>query len=121
MTAPYRMSASGRTGHRSLVVSFAGFDPQETWATPDFRNAKGIVRSFSKAWYRPLRCMDRPPREGHMAIHIQRREFIVTLGGAVVWPLATRAQQSAGPVIGFLNAVSPGPWANLTAAFHKGL
>jgi hypothetical protein len=28
-----------------------------------------------------------------MAIHIQRREVIVTLGSAVVWPLAARAQQ----------------------------
>ena len=29
-----------------------------------------------------------------MAIQIQRREFIVTLGGATVWSVATRAQQS---------------------------
>jgi len=28
-----------------------------------------------------------------MAIHIQRRDFIVTLGGAAVWPLVARAQQ----------------------------
>jgi hypothetical protein len=46
-----------------------------------------------------------------MAIHIRRREFIGALGGVVVArPLVTHAQQSL-PVIGFLNAVSPGPWA----------
>ena len=56
-----------------------------------------------------------------MAIHIRRREFIVTLGSAVTWPLAARAQQPAMSVIGFLYAGSPEPIAHLVAAFRKGL
>src|SRR6266550_2114102 len=37
-----------------------------------------------------------------MANHIERRNFLATLGGAVVWPLAARAQQRKIPTIGAL-------------------
>src|SRR5271167_3335362 len=57
-----------------------------------------------------------------MAVHIRRREFIVTLGSTVAaWPLAARAQQPAMPVVGFLGSRAPNDAAHLLAAFHLGL
>jgi hypothetical protein len=42
-----------------------------------------------------------------MAIHIRRRELLVTLGGVAASPLAALAQQAATPVVGILAVAAP--------------
>jgi len=53
---------------------------------------------------------------------MRRRQFIRFIGSAVAaWPFASRAQHAAMPVVGFLNAASPQPYAPMLSAFLKGL
>lgn len=53
-----------------------------------------------------------------------RRQFIFAIGGTVVaWPIAGRAQQSALPLVGFVNGSTADSNAgrSVTAAFRRGL
>ena len=54
-----------------------------------------------------------------MSICLRRREFIVGLGGAAVWPLATHAQQRALPVVGYVSVAGATP--ERERAFRQGL
>jgi len=53
---------------------------------------------------------------------MRRREFIkAATASAVAWPLAARAQQSARPVLGFVNVASAKNFTRPLSAFLKGL
>ena len=56
---------------------------------------------------------------------MRRREFITLAGAATAssfsWPLAARAQQSAMPLVGFVNSGALAGYRNLLIAFRKGL
>jgi putative ABC transport system substrate-binding protein len=52
---------------------------------------------------------------------MRRRSFIASAGSALVWPSLLFAQQSARPVVGFINNGSAGAFASLFAEFRRGL
>lgn len=53
---------------------------------------------------------------------MKRRTFILLAGSAAVSRTGmARAQPADRPLIGFLNSVSPGPWAAYVTAFREGL
>jgi ABC-type uncharacterized transport system substrate-binding protein len=57
-----------------------------------------------------------------MSLIVKRREFITLLSSvAAVSPFAARAQQSAIPVVGFLNGASPEKYEPFLNAFLQGL
>jgi putative tryptophan/tyrosine transport system substrate-binding protein len=52
---------------------------------------------------------------------MKRREFIAGLGGAVAWPTVARAEQTAAPMIGFLDPRSPDAVTDRLRGFRLGL
>jgi ABC-type uncharacterized transport system substrate-binding protein len=63
-----------------------------------------------------------PPLTMLLSRDTRRREFIALIGGvALAWPLATRAQQSAIPTVGFLHQGAVGPSALSLNGFRRGL
>jgi putative tryptophan/tyrosine transport system substrate-binding protein len=80
----------------------SAYDPKRTLDAPLTRlNSSGIILGVSSRG----RAM-------------KRREFVIVLSGAVLWPIVARAQQ---PTIGFLSSRSPDEAKHLLTAFHKGL
>jgi ABC-type uncharacterized transport system substrate-binding protein len=52
---------------------------------------------------------------------MRRRDFLPLIGGAAVWPLPTRAQQAAMPVVGYLSSLGQAVSVQFDAAFRRGL
>jgi hypothetical protein len=95
----------------------AGYDPQETLDVHFGNGFDARFEPLSQYSSEPIQCWPLS-----LGADMRRREFMSVLGGAVAaWPLASRAQQPAMPIIGFLSSLPPEPMAHLVVAFRQGL
>src|SRR5262245_17373871 len=101
---------------------FSGCDSTEASAAQDFCAKASFARSLKRDIVHSIGMHTASGGRGRMAIHIRRREFVLTLGGAAAaWPLTARAQQPSMPVVGFLHPGSLAANRYLVAAFRQGL
>ena len=95
-------------------MSISGFDQYSTIARISCCSSEGAPGPYQSV------RLSRYDASSSAGANMRRREFIAGVGGAAVWPLVARAQQTM-PVIGFLASQTPDLFANHLRAFRQGL